>query len=151
MNASYLPKYLGGKLWHHNHVNTCGRWPRMGHVRSCSLASCASGDFPKVVCSNPSKLGGCLQPLLRLPPIQIARVRFSKPIIAAMWLLENENLFNGRKVWLKPGSRQLIGRTRPENYTAGLSGSIDNKFVSRKHLVISVTEVAPEDGVCYRT
>ena len=68
-----------------------------------------------------------------------------------MWLLENENLFNGRKVWLKPGSRQLIGRTRPENYTAGLSGSIDNKFVSRKHLVISVAEVAPEDGVCYRT
>ncbi|PVI03366.1 hypothetical protein DM02DRAFT_587974 [Periconia macrospinosa] len=65
-----------------------------------------------------------------------------------MWFLEHESLFGGKRVWLRPGSQQLFGRTKPSD--AGSSESknvfIDNKNVSRKHMMIEVSAVAPGDG-----
>jgi hypothetical protein len=64
-----------------------------------------------------------------------------------MWFLEHENLFGGKRIWLRPGSQQLFGRTKPDgNETEGKKVFIDNKNVSRKHMIIKVLEVPPEDG-----
>ena len=64
-----------------------------------------------------------------------------------MWFLEHETLFGGKRVWLRPGSQQLFGRTKPDgNQTEGIKVFIDNKNVSRKHMMIRVLEVAPEHG-----
>jgi hypothetical protein len=53
-----------------------------------------------------------------------------------------------KRKWLKPGSRVLLGRTR----TVELGDSealltIEDKKVSRKHLLISVAPVKAGDGV----
>lgn len=64
-----------------------------------------------------------------------------------MWFLEHENLFDGKRVWLRPGSQQLFGRTKPDgNQMEGKKVFIDNKNVSRKHMMIRVLEVLPGDG-----
>ncbi|KAF2675628.1 hypothetical protein K458DRAFT_324211 [Lentithecium fluviatile CBS 122367] len=64
-----------------------------------------------------------------------------------MWFLEHETLFGGKRVWLRPGSQQLFGRTKPDgNQTEGIKVFIDNKNVSRKHMMIKMLEVPPEDG-----
>jgi hypothetical protein len=65
-----------------------------------------------------------------------------------MWFLEHESLFGGKRVWLRPGSQQLFGRTRSADKDGpqGRNWKIDNKAVSRKHVMLKVYEVAPEDG-----
>jgi hypothetical protein len=64
-----------------------------------------------------------------------------------MWFLEHEGLFGGKRVWLRPGSQQLFGRTKPDGtQTEGIKVFIDNKNVSRKHMMIRVLEVPPEHG-----
>ncbi|KAF2641657.1 hypothetical protein P280DRAFT_281381 [Massarina eburnea CBS 473.64] len=65
-----------------------------------------------------------------------------------MWFLEHETLFEGKRVWLRPGSQQLFGRTKPADgdLSEGKKVFIDNKNVSRKHMMIRVLEVPPEDG-----
>ncbi|EUC34169.1 hypothetical protein COCCADRAFT_4408 [Bipolaris zeicola 26-R-13] len=65
-----------------------------------------------------------------------------------MWFLEHESLFGGKRVWLRPGSQQLFGRTRAADQDGpqGRNWKIDNKAVSRKHVMLKVYEVVPEDG-----
>ncbi|KAJ4358160.1 uncharacterized protein N0V89_002739 [Didymosphaeria variabile] len=65
-----------------------------------------------------------------------------------MWFLEHEILFGGKGVWLRPGSQQLFGRTKSTDGdgSAGKNVFIDNKNVSRKHMMIKVMDVPPADG-----
>ncbi|KAK0669157.1 hypothetical protein QBC41DRAFT_111498 [Cercophora samala] len=57
-----------------------------------------------------------------------------------MWLLESD-LFEGKKLWLRPGKLYLFGRTVSE---AGQL-VISDKTISRKHITIKV-EPVPEGG-----
>ncbi|KAK4675529.1 hypothetical protein QC764_505010 [Podospora pseudoanserina] len=57
-----------------------------------------------------------------------------------MWLLESD-LFEGKKLWLRPGKLYLFGRTVSE---AGQL-IISDKTISRKHITIKV-EPVPEGG-----
>ncbi|KAI4637889.1 hypothetical protein J4E83_000707 [Alternaria metachromatica] len=65
-----------------------------------------------------------------------------------MWFLEHESLFGGKRVWLRPGSQQLFGRTKSDDKDGpqGKNWKIDNKAVSRKHVMLKVYDAAPEDG-----
>ncbi|KAK4452151.1 hypothetical protein QBC34DRAFT_399332 [Podospora aff. communis PSN243] len=58
-----------------------------------------------------------------------------------MWLLESE-LFDGRKLWLRPGKRYLFGRTASEPGQLAIS----DKTISRQHLTITVEDVAEGGG-----
>lgn len=66
-----------------------------------------------------------------------------------MWFLEHESLFGGKRVWLRPGSQQLFGRTKSS--AEGKTWKIDNKAVSRQHVTIRVFEVSPGDGMKLHT
>jgi hypothetical protein len=70
-----------------------------------------------------------------------------------MWFLEHESLFGGRRVWLRPGSQQLFGRTKPgeKDSPPGRTWMINNKAVSRKHVMIKVLDTPPEDGTKLHT
>ncbi|KAJ4383833.1 hypothetical protein N0V86_000676 [Didymella sp. IMI 355093] len=61
-----------------------------------------------------------------------------------MWFLEHESLFGGKRVWLRPGSQQLFGRTKSSE--EGKTWRIDNKAVSRQHCTIRVLEVPADAG-----
>ena len=64
-----------------------------------------------------------------------------------MWTLECDgDLFGGKRRWLRPGSTHLLGRTtgKPEN--GERIAYIEEKSVSRKHLIISVGPVEPGDS-----
>ncbi|KAI4911927.1 hypothetical protein J4E90_006745 [Alternaria incomplexa] len=65
-----------------------------------------------------------------------------------MWFLEHESLFGGKRVWLRPGSQQLFGRTKSDDKDGpqGKNWKIENKAVSRKHVMLKVYDAAPEDG-----
>ncbi|KAF2709504.1 hypothetical protein K504DRAFT_406732 [Pleomassaria siparia CBS 279.74] len=66
-----------------------------------------------------------------------------------MWFIEHENLSGGKREWIKPGSQRLYGRTRPGNKDAHATEKhvfLDNKTISRKHMVLKVLDVPPEDG-----
>ncbi|KAF1941554.1 hypothetical protein EJ02DRAFT_455073 [Clathrospora elynae] len=65
-----------------------------------------------------------------------------------MWFLEHESLFGGKRVWLRPGSQQLFGRTKSADKDGpeGKTWKIDNKAVSRKHVMLKVYKVTAEDG-----
>ncbi|KAF2402859.1 hypothetical protein EJ06DRAFT_547238 [Trichodelitschia bisporula] len=70
-----------------------------------------------------------------------------------MWTLECDGpVLRGKQIWLKPGSRLLVGRTRPSK-ADGDTGSylIDHKSVSRRHIIISVEDVEPGTGSQLRT
>ncbi|UKZ75337.1 hypothetical protein TrVFT333_003018 [Trichoderma virens FT-333] len=54
-----------------------------------------------------------------------------------MWLLENEEAFQGRRLWLRPGKTYLFGRTAAEPGLLALS----HNTISRKHLTITVESV----------
>jgi hypothetical protein len=69
-----------------------------------------------------------------------------------MWFLEHESLFGGKRVWLRPGSQQLFGRTKSgEDGAEGKSWKIDNKAVSRKHVMLKVYDAPPENGTKLHT
>lgn len=70
------------------------------------------------------------------------------PSLSAMWFLEHETLFAGKRVWLRPGTQHLFGRTKASSgdRSVGKNVFIDNKNVSRKHMTIKVLDVAPADG-----
>lgn len=68
-----------------------------------------------------------------------------------MWFLEHESLFGGKRVWLRPGSQQLFGRTKSTEKDEGTSWKIDNKAVSRKHVMLKVHEVQAGDGTKLHT
>ena len=68
-----------------------------------------------------------------------------------MWLLEHDTLFQGKRLWLRPGAQYMFGRTSAKNGKGGVSDGrqifIENKSVSRKHTMIRVLEVEDADGV----
>ncbi|KAM0329286.1 hypothetical protein ACHAQA_004591 [Verticillium albo-atrum] len=55
-----------------------------------------------------------------------------------MWLLEQENVFEGRQLWLRPGKLYLFGRTASEPGQLAIS----HKTISRKHMTIQIDRVA---------
>ncbi|RCI08068.1 hypothetical protein L249_7825 [Ophiocordyceps polyrhachis-furcata BCC 54312] len=54
-----------------------------------------------------------------------------------MWLLENEETFKERRLWLRPGNTYLFGRTAAEPGQLAIS----HNTISRKHLTITVAPV----------
>ncbi|KAK4984110.1 hypothetical protein LTR50_006797 [Elasticomyces elasticus] len=65
-----------------------------------------------------------------------------------MWLLSSDgDLFGDKRLWLRPGTKHLFGRTKPDPSTSDQGYHIDNKSVSRKHLVVEVAAVKSGDGV----
>ncbi|KAJ6790397.1 hypothetical protein PWT90_10307 [Aphanocladium album] len=60
-----------------------------------------------------------------------------------MWLLENEEAFQGRRLWLRPGKTYLFGRTVAE---AGQL-AISHNTISRKHLTITIDGVGENDAL----
>ncbi|OBT62185.1 hypothetical protein VE03_08373 [Pseudogymnoascus sp. 23342-1-I1] len=59
-----------------------------------------------------------------------------------MWVIESDgDTFNGKRLWLRPGKRFILGRTLADS--GGFA--IANKTISRKHLVVEVDEVKPGD------
>jgi hypothetical protein len=65
-----------------------------------------------------------------------------------MWFLEHESLFGGKRMWLRPGSKYLFGRTSAKEGKTddGQSFLIQHKAVSRQHMTLRVLEVAAGDG-----
>lgn len=64
-----------------------------------------------------------------------------------MWTLSCDgDVFGGKRLWLRPGSTHLLGRTsgRPEG--GERIRRIDHKSVSRKHLIIRVADVDSSDA-----
>ncbi|OJJ67743.1 hypothetical protein ASPBRDRAFT_58828 [Aspergillus brasiliensis CBS 101740] len=60
-----------------------------------------------------------------------------------MWILDSEgDLLGGKRVWLRPGKKYLFGRIKQD----GVRHAIDNKSISRKHMMIEVSPVKPGDG-----
>jgi hypothetical protein len=66
-----------------------------------------------------------------------------------MWFLEHESLFGGKRIWLRPGTQQLFGRTKPSR--EGKTWPIDNKAVSRQHVTIKVLDILPDAGTKLHT
>ena len=67
-----------------------------------------------------------------------------------MWFLEHESLFGGRRLWLKAGTTQLFGRTSTKSEQDGNGRRmwrIENKAVSRQHLMIKVHDVSLDSGI----
>ena len=64
-----------------------------------------------------------------------------------MWFLEHESLFGGKRIWLRPGSQQLFGRTKStdKDSAEAKSWKIENKAVSRQHVMLKVLDVPPQD------
>ncbi|KAF4441450.1 hypothetical protein F53441_12037 [Fusarium austroafricanum] len=54
-----------------------------------------------------------------------------------MWILENPEAFDGRRLWLRPGKTYLFGRTAAEPGQLAIS----HTTISRKHLTIAVSPV----------
>ncbi|TVY31654.1 Nibrin, partial [Lachnellula subtilissima] len=63
-----------------------------------------------------------------------------------MWVIENDAVFQGKKLWLRPGKKFIFGRTRAEELTP-VKGQffVDDKTISRQHLIIEVAPVGPRD------
>jgi hypothetical protein len=68
-----------------------------------------------------------------------------------MWFLQHESLFDGKRVWLRPGSQQLFGRTKGGKHEEGKNVFIDHKTVSRQHMMLKVLEVPDGDGTKLHT
>ncbi|KAF2751757.1 hypothetical protein M011DRAFT_394370 [Sporormia fimetaria CBS 119925] len=71
-----------------------------------------------------------------------------------MWLLEHETLFEGKRLWLRPGSQHLFGRTsssKGEKNEDAKNVSIPVKAVSRQHLMLKVLDVQAGDGTKLHT
>ncbi|TVY35295.1 Nibrin [Lachnellula occidentalis] len=58
-----------------------------------------------------------------------------------MWVIENDVVFKGKKQWLRPGKNFIFGRTRVE----GNFFCIEDKTISRQHLIIEVAAAGAED------
>ncbi|KAF2483827.1 hypothetical protein BDY17DRAFT_322726 [Neohortaea acidophila] len=64
-----------------------------------------------------------------------------------MWLLTCDgDLFEGKRIWLRPGTTHILGRTTGRAEGGERIQYINNKSVSRKHLTIEVERVAPGDA-----
>jgi hypothetical protein len=64
-----------------------------------------------------------------------------------MWLLSCDgNLFEGKRLWLRPGTAHLFGRTTGKTESGERLRYIEHKSVSRKHLTIEVSAVNAGDS-----
>ncbi|KAK5126570.1 hypothetical protein LTR85_009504 [Meristemomyces frigidus] len=64
-----------------------------------------------------------------------------------MWTLSCDGeLFGGKRLWLRPGSTHLLGRTSGRPESGERIRFINHKSVSRKHLIIRVGDVDPSDA-----
>lgn len=69
-----------------------------------------------------------------------------------MWFLECDGqLFDHKRVWLRPGTQHLLGRTRGDKDSKERIRYIDHKSVSRKHLLIQIDSVNPGDSAHLHT
>ncbi|MCJ1301554.1 hypothetical protein MMC08_004355 [Hypocenomyce scalaris] len=69
-----------------------------------------------------------------------------------MWILECDGkIFQGKRIWLRPGKKYLFGRTKQEGGRFAGRFVIDHKSVSRKHLTLSVSSVKPGEGSLVHT
>ncbi|KAF3385590.1 hypothetical protein F1880_001761 [Penicillium rolfsii] len=60
-----------------------------------------------------------------------------------MWILDSAGDFlNGKRLWLRPGKQYLFGRTLVDD----VRHAIPNKSISRKHMLVEVSNVEPRDG-----
>ena len=63
-----------------------------------------------------------------------------------MWILScDSDLFDGKRLWLRPGSTHLFGRTSGHPENGERIRFISEKSVSRKHLLIRVSTVGASD------
>ena len=63
-----------------------------------------------------------------------------------MWLLSCDgDLFGGRRLWLRPGSSHLLGRTSGKSEGGERVQYIDHKSVSRKHLILHLGDLKEAD------
>lgn len=65
-----------------------------------------------------------------------------------MWVLscDEPSIFGGKRIWLRPNSRLVLGRMRPQKKLE-LFYKIDIKSISRVHLVVNVAPVEEKEGV----
>lgn len=64
-----------------------------------------------------------------------------------MWILTCEgDLLDGKRKWLRPGSAHLFGRTSGKEVNGQQNHFIDNKAVSRKHVIITIGYVKAGDS-----
>ncbi|KAJ5175743.1 uncharacterized protein N7482_001620 [Penicillium canariense] len=66
-----------------------------------------------------------------------------------MWILDSTGDFlNGKRLWLRPGKEYLFGRILVDDGMVFLlvRHAIPNKSISRKHMVVHVSQVGPLDG-----
>ncbi|KAF8540973.1 hypothetical protein BDD12DRAFT_876322 [Trichophaea hybrida] len=63
-----------------------------------------------------------------------------------MWLLEcdDKEAFGSKRLWLRPGSRCVLGRVKQGEVTVTVPSS---RTISRTHLIINIANVNEEDGV----
>ncbi|KAK5171803.1 uncharacterized protein LTR77_003439 [Saxophila tyrrhenica] len=63
-----------------------------------------------------------------------------------MWVLSCDgDHFGGKRLWLRPGTTHLLGRTTGQAENGERIRHIDHKSVSRKHLTLEVLASPPED------
>ncbi|KAF8853221.1 hypothetical protein BDZ45DRAFT_598882 [Acephala macrosclerotiorum] len=61
-----------------------------------------------------------------------------------MWVLDSDgDVLKGKKLWLRPGKKFLIGRVAQQDEPGGFW--VDDKSISRRHLTVEVDEVPPEE------
>jgi hypothetical protein len=81
-----------------------------------------------------------------------------------MWLLEcdDKDAFGSKRMWLRPGSRCVLGRVKQGEgmvllslrpswllTTPAVTVTVpSSRTISRTHLIINVADVNEEDGVC---
>lgn len=115
------------------------------HVKG-ALPRCTSSSTPRFLEIVPKHSA-----LIPSIPASRAPVHATPPLLTtqrAMWFLEHETLFSGKRIWLRPGTHHLFGRTKPNHGDGSTEKNvfIDNKNVSRKHMTIKVLDVVPGDG-----
>ncbi|KAK6528949.1 hypothetical protein TWF694_004176 [Orbilia ellipsospora] len=60
-----------------------------------------------------------------------------------MWILDTDtDLLGGRRIWLRPGSQSILGRTNFDGPT--------QKAISRRHIVLSVERIPKDEGLSIR-
>ncbi|KAF7714004.1 Uncharacterized protein PECH_000549 [Penicillium ucsense] len=60
-----------------------------------------------------------------------------------MWILDTAGDFlDGKRLWLRPGKQYLFGRVKGDD----VRHVIPNKSISRKHMLIEISNVEPRDG-----
>ncbi|KAF2210921.1 hypothetical protein CERZMDRAFT_99092 [Cercospora zeae-maydis SCOH1-5] len=63
-----------------------------------------------------------------------------------MWVVScSDAHWDGRRKWLRPGTKHLFGRSSTKPDEVDLAHNISHKSVSRKHLILTVSNVSSDD------